>query len=428
MNYIDYRIALDLHDIGSQHFLTMKQAGTAYRIFVTLTEAGEPYQLTEGCTAVFAGTKADGNIIFNNCTIDGNTICYEVTGQTTAALGRMSAEIRLYSPDALVLVSSRFTISVVPAVLNDSAVIESMTEVKTLSTLISEATVLITNVNDSLDRGDFTPKFSVGAVTTLLAGQNATVEITGTGAEPVLNFGIPQGPQGQAEHLIPDTELSTESLKPVQNKVIAVAVNELAEAIRKVDEENTESLNTLADELTALETEKVDNKVDKVTGKGLSTNDFTDAEKEKLAGIEAGANNFVLADKAVTPKKLDRAYATLDSNGKVNAPQIFADMVFISSSTYTPEAAHLGKLWVFQNTCVVTIPADTDYALLPLGTEIEMYKAEATNNLTVQLANASGDFRATNGIATTLVGDGDYSYIVLKRLNATSWIAKGDIE
>ena len=36
------------------------------------------------------------------------------------------------------------------------------------------------------------------------------------------------------------------------------------------------------------------NKVDKVTGKGLSTNDYTDAEKTKLAGIAEGANNYVL--------------------------------------------------------------------------------------------------------------------------------------
>lgn len=33
----------------------------------------------------------------------------------------------------------------------------------------------------------------------------------------------------------------------------------------------------------------LDNKVDKVTGKGLSTNDFTTAEKNKLSGIESGA-------------------------------------------------------------------------------------------------------------------------------------------
>lgn len=35
-------------------------------------------------------------------------------------------------------------------------------------------------------------------------------------------------------------------------------------------------------------------KVDTETGKGLSTNDYTDAEKTKLAGIEAGANNYSL--------------------------------------------------------------------------------------------------------------------------------------
>jgi len=33
----------------------------------------------------------------------------------------------------------------------------------------------------------------------------------------------------------------------------------------------------------------VANKVDKVSGKGLSTEDYTTAEKNKLAGIEAGA-------------------------------------------------------------------------------------------------------------------------------------------
>jgi len=40
----------------------------------------------------------------------------------------------------------------------------------------------------------------------------------------------------------------------------------------------------------------LDGKVDKVTGKGLSTNDFTTAEKEKLAGIAAGAEVNVQAN------------------------------------------------------------------------------------------------------------------------------------
>ena len=39
--------------------------------------------------------------------------------------------------------------------------------------------------------------------------------------------------------------------------------------------------------------DSLDGKVDKVTGKGLSTNDYTTDEKNKLAGIEAQANKYV---------------------------------------------------------------------------------------------------------------------------------------
>ena len=41
-------------------------------------------------------------------------------------------------------------------------------------------------------------------------------------------------------------------------------------------------------------TTQLDTKVDKVTGKGLSTNDYTTAEKEKLAAIEEGANKTII--------------------------------------------------------------------------------------------------------------------------------------
>ena len=64
-----------------------------------------------------------------------------------------------------------------------------------------------------------------------------------------------------------------------------------------------EALNTLGELATALETHEdaydallttVGNKVDKVSGKGLSTNDYTTAEKNKLAGIATNANNYIL--------------------------------------------------------------------------------------------------------------------------------------
>lgn len=56
---------------------------------------------------------------------------------------------------------------------------------------------------------------------------------------------------------------------------------------------------TLAEAINELDQDVIDlqdNKVDKVTGKGLSTNDYTTAEKNKLAGIEAGAEVNVNAD------------------------------------------------------------------------------------------------------------------------------------
>lgn len=41
-------------------------------------------------------------------------------------------------------------------------------------------------------------------------------------------------------------------------------------------------------------------KVDKVTGKGLSTNDYTTAEKNKLAGVAENANNYSLPTASAT--------------------------------------------------------------------------------------------------------------------------------
>src|SRR5690606_3323 len=49
--------------------------------------------------------------------------------------------------------------------------------------------------------------------------------------------------------------------------------------------------------------ESLDNKVDKEVGKGLSTNDYTTAEKNKLAGIAAGADVSVNADWDATSGK-----------------------------------------------------------------------------------------------------------------------------
>lgn len=62
-----------------------------------------------------------------------------------------------------------------------------------------------------------------------------------------------------AQHIDVDDALSTESVNPVQNKIVKAALDE---------------------------------KVAKEEGKGLSTNDYTAEEKTKLEGVEDGANNY----------------------------------------------------------------------------------------------------------------------------------------
>lgn len=81
---------------------------------------------------------------------------------------------------------------------------------------------------------------------TLTAGSNITLTPNATSDSITI----------AATTITVDDSLSSTSTNPVQNKVINTALG---------------------------------NKVDKVSGKGLSTNDYTTAEKEKLAGIAEGA-------------------------------------------------------------------------------------------------------------------------------------------
>lgn len=80
-----------------------------------------------------------------------------------------------------------------------------------------------------------------------------------------------------------DSALSSSSTNPVQNKVVNSALS---------------------------------NKVDKESGKGLSSNDYTTTEKNKLAGIAAGANAYT--HPSYTAKSSALYKVTVDSSGHVS--------------------------------------------------------------------------------------------------------------
>ena len=63
------------------------------------------------------------------------------------------------------------------------------------------------------DKGDpgATPNLTIGSVTTLEAGQNATASITGESPDLTLNLGIPKGADGEGKAVDISTTLSAES-------------------------------------------------------------------------------------------------------------------------------------------------------------------------------------------------------------------------
>ena len=59
---------------------------------------------------------------------------------------------------------------------------------------------------------------------------------------------------------------------------------------------NVDNTSDLDKPISTATQNALDDKVDKVTGKGLSTNDYTTTEKNKLAGIASGAEVNVQSD------------------------------------------------------------------------------------------------------------------------------------
>ena len=139
MIYAEHKITLDVNKPASQATLSVKKGDNARRLLVTLSENGRPYYISEDCYAVIAATKPDGYVIFNNCSIENNVICYYFTPQTVAAVGLMNCEIILYGKRGLQLTSASFDI-----IIEDSnySAVESSSEANAFASLLMEIKAL----------------------------------------------------------------------------------------------------------------------------------------------------------------------------------------------------------------------------------------------------------------------------------------------
>ena len=142
MNYSYYRITLDIQAMGSSVLLNAKKGDTGRKIYITLTDGGSPYHITEDCYAAFTGTKPDGHTVFHECTIEGCTIIYTIKEQTLAVAGRVKSEIKLYGANGMLLTSACFALVVDGTVYAEGDEIESTDDFSALTDLITQTQTL----------------------------------------------------------------------------------------------------------------------------------------------------------------------------------------------------------------------------------------------------------------------------------------------
>ena len=161
------------------------------------------------------------------------------------------------------------------------------------------------------------------------------------------------------------------------------------------------TLDTLGEIATAMEenedvvaalNDAIGSKVDKVSGKGLSTNDYTTTEKNKLAGIASGAevNQNAFSNVIV-------GSTTIAADGKTDTITLVAG----NNITITPDAT---------NDKITITATDTTYTLGSFGvtaTAAELNKLDGVTATTTELNYVDG---VTSSIQTQLNGKASSSH------------------
>ena len=218
-----------------------------------------------------------------------------------------------------------------------------------------------------------------------------------------------------ANKTVVDTAISATSTNPVQNKVIKAEFDTVNARIDDITNGADEALNSFKEFKDYLDNHQEEyealvaiseNKVDKVDGKGLSTNDFTTAYKSKLDGIATGAevnqNAF---------SKLTVGTTTITSTNKTDTLTLEAG----TNVTLTPDAS--GKK-------VTIVAKDTTYNPATTSTAGLMSASDKTKLDNIE-AGANKYTHPTHGAKS----EGMYKVTVdgLGHITAATAITKADI-
>lgn len=141
MNMFIHCLSLDIREPMTQAYINVKKGDTARKLIFTFSNYGSAYHISDGCTAVFRAKKPDGTILFNSCTINGNAVEYIFTSQTVAAVGIVECEVTLADADGKQITSPRFALIVENVLYSDDEV-ESTNEFTKLQEALAKVSGL----------------------------------------------------------------------------------------------------------------------------------------------------------------------------------------------------------------------------------------------------------------------------------------------
>lgn len=151
---ITYEITLDVASNRVQGLLNAKYGDTARAICFHFRKDGQPWNPAGDTRVIFTAIKADGKVLYNPCTYDGDVFVYTFTPQTTSCPGLMHCELRILIGENLV-VSPRFDIAVTDTLYHEGDALDSTSEATALRTVADEMNALMQSIEESLANGDF---------------------------------------------------------------------------------------------------------------------------------------------------------------------------------------------------------------------------------------------------------------------------------
>jgi len=291
MGPITYRIQLDATKDGVQKILRGFFTGDVMsrRIAISILNGSVPLTMGENTAAIMYVAKPNGVTNYNACTIEGNTIYYDVLQADVDANGITEMQVKVMDGER-VLYAPFFAVEVQTEKNSDTEAVATPT-FTALEEALAKAEVVYNTRLESIDIAEdltFTATYADGSSYVSEAIKEAIGDAVLTVNESVKRLGEIE------KH---ETErVNAENKRAEAEKQRAEEFTIMKDDVQEVLDEAEELLlkgGISEDKAQEMIDEAVKNKVDKEDGKGLSANDYSNAEKQQVSANKTNIDNII---------------------------------------------------------------------------------------------------------------------------------------